>query len=154
MTHSTCHSIWDQPINTQPATEQNQIHPDPARKLSTNLVCKQRIILYRQNPMHILEYFTVLTSDITQNFIYNRFYNFNYIVHVYTLVIFTHLWNFNMTYTTAVCVQWKMPDDGQRNCPKHVEIHSKNKFEKLMHLVGFIIWNLTRCMVTWTSKFL
>jgi len=22
------------------------------------------------------------------------FYNFNYIVHVYTLVIFTHLWNF------------------------------------------------------------
>jgi len=33
----------------------------------------------------------------------------------------------------------KFPDDGQRNCPKHVEFHSKNKFEKLMHLVGFII---------------
>ena len=31
------------------------------------------------------------------------------------------------------------PDDGQRNCPKHVEFYSKNKFEKLMHLVGFII---------------
>ena len=31
------------------------------------------------------------------------------------------------------------PDDGQRNCPKHVEIYSKNKFEKLVHLVGFII---------------
>jgi hypothetical protein len=30
-------------------------------------------------------------------------------------------------------------DDGQRNCPKHVEFHSKNKFEKLMHQVGFII---------------
>jgi hypothetical protein len=38
-----------------------------------------------------------------------------------------------------LCVQWKIPDDGQRNCPKHVEFHSKNKFEKLMHLVGFII---------------
>ena len=25
------------------------------------------------------------------------------------------------------------------NCPKHVEFYSKNKFEKLMHLVGFII---------------
>ena len=27
------------------------------------------------------------------------------------------------------------------NCPKHVEFHSKNKFEKLVHLVGFIIRN-------------
>ena len=44
------------------------------------------------------------------------------------------------------------PDDGQRNCPKHVEFHSKNKFEKLVHLVGFIIRKLTRCMVTWTSN--
>ena len=33
----------------------------------------------------------------------------------------------------------KTPDDGDRNCPKHVEFHSKNKFEKLVHLVGFII---------------
>ena len=33
----------------------------------------------------------------------------------------------------------KTPGDGQRNCPKHVEFYSKNKFEKLVHLVGFII---------------
>ena len=33
----------------------------------------------------------------------------------------------------------KTPDDGKRNCPKHVELYSKNKFEKLVHLVGFII---------------
>ena len=38
-----------------------------------------------------------------------------------------------------LCVQWKTPDDGQRNCSKHVEFYSKNKFEKLVHLVGFII---------------
>jgi len=31
------------------------------------------------------------------------------------------------------------PDDGQWNCPKHVEFYSKNKFEKLVHPVGFII---------------
>jgi len=37
------------------------------------------------------------------------------------------------------CVQWKTPDDGQRNCPKHVDFYSKNKFQKLVHLVGFII---------------
>ena len=38
-----------------------------------------------------------------------------------------------------LCVQWKIPDDGQRNCPKHVDFYSKNKFEKLVPLVGFII---------------
>ena len=36
-------------------------------------------------------------------------------------------------------VQCQNPDDGERNCPKHVELHSKNKFEKLTHLVGFVI---------------
>ena len=38
------------------------------------------------------------------------------------------------------CVQRKkIRDDEQRNCPKHVEFYSKNKFEKLINLVGFII---------------
>jgi len=44
------------------------------------------------------------------------------------------------------CVQWKTPDDGQRNCPKHVEFYSKNKYEKLVHLVGFII--RTFCIIS------
>jgi len=45
-----------------------------------------------------------------------------------------------MTYIFVLCtVKKKTPDDGQRNCPKHVEFYSKNKFEKLMHEVGFII---------------
>jgi len=38
-----------------------------------------------------------------------------------------------------LCVQCWTPDDGQRNCPKHVEFYSKNKFEKLVNLVSFII---------------
>jgi len=37
-----------------------------------------------------------------------------------------------MTYTIAVCTV-------KRNCPKHVDFYSKNKFEKLVHLVGFIV---------------
>ena len=41
----------------------------------------------------------------------------------------------------------KTPDDGQRNCPKHVEFYSKNKFENLVHLVGFIIRIVTRCVL-------
>jgi len=43
-----------------------------------------------------------------------------------------------MTYTIAVRTV-KTPDDGQRNCPKDVEFYSKNKFEKLVYLVSFII---------------
>ena len=53
-----------------------------------------------------------------------------------------------------LCVQWKTPDIGQKNCPKHVEFHSKNKFEKLVHLIGFIIRNITRCTVTWMANIL
>ena len=30
-------------------------------------------------------------------------------------------------------------DNGQKTCPKHVEIYSQNKFEKLVHLICFII---------------
>ena len=33
-----------------------------------------------------------------------------------------------------LCVQWKTSHDGQRNCPKHVEFYSTNKFEKLVYL--------------------
>jgi hypothetical protein len=51
-----------------------------------------------------------------------------------------------------LCVQWKTPDDGQRNCLKHAGFHSKHKFEKLVHLVGLIIRNLSWCMVTLTSN--
>ena len=44
-------------------------------------------------------------------------------------------------YDTYYCCVYseKLSDDRQRNCPKHVESYSKNKFEKLVHLVGFII---------------
>jgi len=42
-------------------------------------------------------------------------------------------------HTPFLCVQWKTPDDGQRNCPKHVDFYSKIKSEKLAHPVGFII---------------
>jgi hypothetical protein len=38
-----------------------------------------------------------------------------------------------------LCIQYWTPDDGQKTCPKHVEFYSKNKFEKLVHLVDFII---------------
>jgi hypothetical protein len=36
-------------------------------------------------------------------------------------------------------LQWKTPDDGQRNYSKHVEFLDKNKFGKIIASVGFII---------------
>jgi len=30
-----------------------------------------------------------------------------------------------MTYIIAVCTVKKTPDDGERNCPKHLEFYSK-----------------------------
>jgi len=50
-------------------------------------------------------------------------------------------------------LQWKTPDDGQRNCPKHVEFYSKNKFLELVHLCDFIvrIYRDVRFTVTLTS---
>jgi hypothetical protein len=49
--------------------------------------------------------------------------------------LYTQQWY--MSHRFAVCTV-KTPDDGQRNCPKHVEFHFKNKFEKLVHLIGII----------------
>ena len=43
-----------------------------------------------------------------------------------------------MTYTYCCVYSAKTTDDGQRNCLKHIEFYSKNKLEKLVHLVGFI----------------
>jgi len=42
-----------------------------------------------------------------------------------------------------LCVQYTTPDDRQKTCQKHVEFYSKNKFEKLVDLVGFIIEYIT-----------
>ena len=51
-----------------------------------------------------------------------------------------------------VCVQCQAPDDGQRNCPKHAEFHSKNKSEELLYLVDCIIGNLKTVIVFQTIK--
>ena len=48
-------------------------------------------------------------------------------------------YRFAVWHIPLLCVQWKTADDGQRNCPKHVEFYSKNKFEKSVHPVGFVI---------------
>ena len=54
--------------------------------------------------------------------------------------LYTQQWYVSYRFADSLlCVQCRTPNDGQRNCPKHVEFYSKNKFEKLVHLFGFII---------------
>jgi len=44
-------------------------------------------------------------------------------------------------HVALLCVQWKTPYDGQKNCPRHVEFYSKNKLKEIVRLVDFIIRN-------------
>jgi len=73
-----------------------------------------------------------------------------------------------------LCIQCWAPNDGQINCLKHVKFYSKNKFDKLLNLFGFIIrrnllvclkrrcvfafnstvlWDLTSCKIVTVSLF-
>ena len=54
----------------------------------------------------------------------------------------------NMLFEAVMNVQWRTPDDGQRDCPKHVEFLDKNKFGKLVRLLVLLKRNLLVCTVT------
>ena len=64
----------------------------------------------------------------------------DYVPLRYVTVYYVPSWSCSQAvwHIPLLCVQWKTADDGQRNCPKHVQFYSKNKFEKLVHLVGFV----------------
>ena len=47
-------------------------------------------------------------------------------------------WSSNLYNVPVPNVQWKTPDDGQRNCPKHVEFHTGINLE-ISASVGFIV---------------
>jgi len=55
-------------------------------------------------------------------------------------------WSCSQTVSKTVwhipllCVQWKTPDDRHRNCPKHVEFYSKNRFEESVHPLLCVQW--------------
>ena len=48
-------------------------------------------------------------------------------------------------------VQWRTPDDGQRNCPKYVEFLDENKFGKIRASVGFIKKKKARMLILHVS---
>jgi hypothetical protein len=86
------------------------------------------------------EFFTVHTAMV-------------YVIQVCWQLVSRSICSCSQAVSIGVCTVKNSPDDGQKNCPKNEEFHSKNKFGKLVHLVGFIIRNLARCTVTWTSNY-
>ena len=48
-------------------------------------------------------------------------------------------------------LEWNSTCFGQFLCLKHVEFHSKNKFEKFVHLVGFIIGEIRTTFTSYLS---
>ena len=50
-------------------------------------------------------------------------------------------------------VQWKTPDDGQRNCPKHAEFLDKNKFGKLVGLLVLLQIKISGTVSATITKF-
>ena len=77
--------------------------------------------MFRTVPLSIIRSFSLYTQQW-------------YMSYKFSQVISKPVW-----YIPLLYVEWKTPDDVQRNCLKHVEFYSKNKFQKLVHLVGFII---------------
>ena len=45
-----------------------------------------------------------------------------------------------MHYTTSCNTQYSAPEDGQNNCPKHVELTGIMNKPLLLHLVGFLYY--------------
>ena len=99
-----------------------QFHPGPARKLSANLYDIHRCCVYSEKLLMMeLQFHPGPARKLSAN-----------LYDIYRCCVYSE----------------KTPDDVQRNRPKQVEFHSKNKFEKLVHLVGFIVRNLSRYTVT------
>ena len=51
-----------------------------------------------------------------------------------SLISQIYFWNRTLHFSDRFSVH-----DGQKTCPKHVDFYSKNKFQKLVQLVGFVI---------------
>ena len=81
--------------------------------------------MFRTVPLSIIRSFSLYTQQW-------------YVSYRFSDILLANCQQTCMIYTHCCLYSEKTPVDGQRNCPKNV-VFSKNKFEKLVHLVGFII---------------
>jgi len=64
-------------------------------------------------------------------------------------------------FDLLLCIQYQIPDDGQKTCPKRIEFYSENKYhdtrssgcQTSVHLRGFYYKNISRRTVFWMSNF-
>ena len=107
-------------------------HPDSARKLSANLYDIYHCCVYSENSW----WWTERRSETCRVSLQEQIWEISASSWFYykRQAVSKPVWHIPL-----LCVQWKTHVDGKRNCPKHVEFHSRNKFEELMYLVGFII---------------
>jgi len=91
--------------------------------------------------VHHQEYFTVHTAMVyVIQVCWQQAVSMVYVVQVcWQLASSSQAVSKRVWHTQLLCVQWNTPDDGRRNCPKRAEFYSKNKFEKSVHIVGFIV---------------
>jgi hypothetical protein len=56
-------------------------------------------------------------------------------------------------YIPLLCVQWKTPDDGQRNCPKHVVLFQKYPVPSwsCSQAVSKPVWHIPLLCVQWKT---
>ena len=83
--------------------------------------------MFRAVPLPIIRSFSLYTQQWYMSY---RYADSLLSENLYDIYIYIYIY---CVYSEKVLMM------GQRNCPKHVEFYSKNKFEKLVHLVGFII---------------
>ena len=102
----------------------------------------RKLYMFRTVPLSIHRSFSLYTQQWYMSY---RFADSLRAVSGWNILILLASCQHNMHDINHCCVYYseKTPDDGQKTCPKHVEFHSKNKSEKLVYLVGFIIRNVS-----------
>jgi len=112
--HSKYNSLdfcWNQITikRTQFLVESNVVHQfftiHPTRRTSfSNLLWNETLHVSESSSVHHQEFLTVHTT----------------MVYFSLQAVNKPVWHIPL-----LCVQWKTSDDGRRNCPKHVDFHSK-----------------------------
>jgi len=87
--------------------------------------------MFRTVPLSIIRSFSLYTQ---QWYMSGSGWNRSSILILLASCQETCIWHIPLLY-----VQWKTPDDGQRNCRKHVEFHSKNKIWEISASGWFVI---------------
>jgi hypothetical protein len=67
-----------------------------------------------------------------------------YIMTIAHLFLYYYVFIFTVHYTTSCVAQSNAPEDGQNNCPKHVELIGIINKQLLLHLVGCLIYYLQK----------